>query len=172
MPDIPACDRGFALATAWSQPSWAPALARRVTGPGLVLFRPRSLRIFIRMSRSLLWIDCSGGLIGGVLMLSLSGWLSRLYALPVGLLVVMGLANLAYAAFSFSLARRRIRPRALVMVLVIANASWAALCALTAVVVAGQASAFGMAHLLGECLVVGGLAALEWRSRELLLVAD
>jgi hypothetical protein len=36
---------------------------------------------------------------------------------------------------------------------------------------AGTASAFGLAHLVGEGLFVGGLAVLEWRRRERLLTA-
>jgi hypothetical protein len=44
-------------------------------------------------------------------------------------------------------------------------------CGLAAVGFAGTASAFGLAHLLGEGLFVGGLAALEWRERERLRCA-
>ena len=83
----------------------------------------------------------------------------------------MGVANLAYGAFSYSLARRASRPRALIVLLVVANASWALLCGLAAAHFAGQASAFGLAHLIGEGLFVGGLAVWEWRERESLLVA-
>jgi hypothetical protein len=56
----------------------------------------------------------------------------------------------------------------LIVALVVANATWAALCGLTAVILAWYASGFGIAHLVGECLVVGGLARLEWRYREAL----
>jgi hypothetical protein len=104
-------------------------------------------------------------------MLSLSAWLSQLYGLPRGLLVAMGVANLGYGAFSFSLARRARRPRSLIVLLVVANATWAGLCGLAAVRFAGPASAFGLAHLVGEGLFVGGLAGLEWRQRTRLLVA-
>ena len=125
----------------------------------------------MRVLRSLLWIDCGAGLLDGALTLAFSGWLSRLYALPVDLLIVMGVANVMYGTFSFSLARRGFRPRALIVLLVVANALWAGLCGLTAIVVAANASKFGLAHLLVESLLVGGLARLEWRNRELLLVA-
>ena len=121
--------------------------------------------------RDLLWVDCSAGLLAGTLMLALSPWLARLYDLPHALLVGIGVANLAYGTFSFSLARRARRPRALVVTLVIANAAWAVLCIVAAVHFAGTASAFGLAQLAGEGLLVGGLAALEWRARERLLVA-
>ena len=125
----------------------------------------------MRVLRSLLWIDCTAGLLNGALTLVFSGWLSALYALPVDLLIFMGVANVAYGTFSFSLARQGVRPRALVVLLVAANALWAVLCGLTAIVVASHASPFGVAHLLIEGSLVGGLAALEWRHRELLLVA-
>lgn len=36
---------------------------------------------------------------------------------------------------------------------------------------AGTASVFGLAQLAGEGLLVGGLAVLEWRARDRLVVA-
>lgn len=116
------------------------------------------------MLRKLLWVDCCAAFLAGVAVLSLSGWLSHLYALPQGLLVGMGVANLGYGAFSFSLARRARRPRFLIVLLVVANATWAGLCGLAAVLLAATASAFGLAHLVGEGLFVGGLARLEWKA--------
>jgi hypothetical protein len=122
-------------------------------------------------ARDLLWVDCTAALLAGAVVLPLSAWLGELYALPRGLLLVMGAANLAYGTFSFALARRARRPRGLLVLLVAANATWAGLCGLAAARLAGTASAFGLAHLLGEGLFVGGLAALEWRHRERLLDA-
>ena len=116
-------------------------------------------------------MDCGAAAVAGTAMLTLSGWLAGLYDLPRALLVGMGLANLAYGAFSFSLARRARRPMPLLVLLVAANAAWAALCGLLAVRYAATASAFGLAHLLGEGLFVGALAALEWSRREQLRVA-
>lgn len=104
-------------------------------------------------------------------MLALAAWLGRLYALPVGVIIVMGTANLAFGSFSLSLARRAVRPRQLLLLLVAANITWAVLCATAAVVVAPQASRLGLAHLLLESLYVGGLGALEWRHRTILLTA-
>ena len=125
----------------------------------------------VRRTTSLLWIDCAGGLVVGILVLSFAHWLSALYALLVGFVVTMGTANLAYGTFSLYLARCALRPRALLLLLVVANISWAVLCAITAVVMATQASYFGLAHLLLESVYVGGLGALEWRHRSGLLVA-
>lgn len=118
------------------------------------------------MPRNLLWIDSVGGLCAGVVVLSLSKWLSEVYALPRPLLLVMGAANLSYGLYSGSLAWRQIRPRGLLRVLVVANATWAALCWLAAMRLVETASVFGLMHLTGEGLLVGGLAALEWRERE------
>ena len=121
--------------------------------------------------RQLLWVDSAAGVLAGVAVLALSGWLSELYALPRALLVGMGAANVAYGAFSGSLARRSHRPRRLIALLVAANATWAALCGLAAVALSRTASPFGMAHLVAEGMFVGGLAAVEWRARARLVRA-
>jgi hypothetical protein len=102
-------------------------------------------------------------------MLALSGWLTPFYALPRSLLLFMGAANLLYASCSFSLARCSTRRPAWIILLVVANLAWAAVCFALAANFARSASAFGIAHLLLEALFVGGLAALEWRWREQLL---
>jgi hypothetical protein len=125
----------------------------------------------VLLLRKLLWVDCSAAALAGVAVVSTSAWLSRLYAVPQGLLVAMGVANLVYGTFSFSLAQRARRPRALIVLLVAANAAWAALCGVAAVLLAGSASGFGLAHFIAEGLFVGALAALEWTQRERLLVA-
>lgn len=121
--------------------------------------------------RKLLWFDCVAAFVVGIAVLSLAGRLGRLYGLPHGLLVAMGVVNLGYGAFSFSLARRARRPQVLITVLVAANATWAVLCGLTAARFAGAASGFGLSYLIGEGIFVGGLAALEWSERERLRTA-
>jgi len=104
-------------------------------------------------------------------MLALHGWLSGIYAMPPSLLIAMAMANLTYGLFSFSLAIRRVRPRALIVLLAVANATWAIACGVAALVLASTASMFGLAHLLIEGLLVGALAVFEWRWREQLLRA-
>ncbi len=126
----------------------------------------------MRVKRALLWIDSGAGLTVGILVLLLAEWLSRSYAMPLNLVIGMGAANVGYGLYSFSLARRRVRPRALLVLLVTANASWATLCAVAAVLLVPVATRFGIAVLLLESVFVGGLAALEWRHRESLLIAD
>ena len=121
--------------------------------------------------KNLLWVDCIAGALAGIAMLALSGWLSGLYGLPRGLLLFMGAANLLYASYSFSLARRARRPRPLISLLVFANLAWAGACLALATYFAGTATAFGIVHLVGEGIFVGGLGGLEWRWRERLLTA-
>jgi len=124
---------------------------------------------YLRKASSLLWIDCLGGLAVGVLVLALSPWLSRLYAMPESFVIALGSANLAYGAFSLSLARRAVRPRALLQLLIGANLAWAVFCVIASAIFAAQASAYGLALLLLEGAYVGGLGLLEWRFLDALL---
>jgi hypothetical protein len=120
--------------------------------------------------KNLLWVDCVAGALAGVLVLMFSKWLSGLHALPRELLLLNGAVNLLYASFSFSLAVRARRPRLLIKVLVFVNLSWAVVCLWLVTVFAGSASVVGIGHLVGEAIFVGGLAGLQWRWRDQLLV--
>lgn len=122
--------------------------------------------------RNLLWIDCSAGALAGVAVLALGGWLSSLYALPRGLLLFMGAVNVLYASYSFTLATRYKRSRSWINLLVCANLAWALVCLGLAWVFAGSATLFGIGHLVGEAVFVGGLGSLEWRWRQQLLTAE
>ena len=102
-------------------------------------------------------------------MLLLGPWLSEVYRLPSGLLLFIGVTNLLYASYSFTLVLRGKRPRQLLYGLVAGNALWAGACVVMAVQFAGVASLFAQIHLVGEALFVGGLAACEWRWREQIL---
>ena len=118
------------------------------------------------LRQRLLQVDSTGGLVVGILVLALSARLSELYRLPHWSLVVMGLANVAYGTYSGLLARRTNRPLGMLVVLVIANALWGVGCLVVAARVADTASPFALAHLAGEGLYVGALAILEWRWRD------
>ena len=102
-------------------------------------------------------------------MLLLSGWLGHWYHLSVQFMLFMGAVNLAYASYSFSLARRPTRAMVLIQVLAIANMTWGVACFAMAIYFWGTASLFGILHLVGEGIFVGGLGWLEWRVREELL---
>jgi hypothetical protein len=121
--------------------------------------------------RNLLWLDSFAALIAGVAVISLSGWLSQLHELPQSFLVWIGLMNIIYGSFSFSLAIRAKRSKSLIVMLVIANTVWAVFCVVAAVALVDTASFFGLAHLIVEGFFVGGLAALEWNQREQLSMA-
>lgn len=118
------------------------------------------------MTRDLLWVDSRAGLVVGACMLAVGGWLSPWFGLPRELLWAMGVANVSYGLYSAWLFTRHARPRRAIVGLVIANASWAIACIVAAYHYVPSASAFGVAHLAGEGLIVGSLAALEWRGRE------
>lgn len=121
--------------------------------------------------RKLLWVDCTAAALAGAAVLAFSGWLSRLYALPRDLLLLIGAVNLLYGCYSFSLAVRARRPKHLLNVLIFANLAWAAVCLGLAVAFWQPATPFGLAQLIGEAVFVGGLAGLEWRHRDQLLTA-
>jgi hypothetical protein len=59
-------------------------------------------------------VDCTAAALAGAAVLAFSGWLSRLYALPRDLLLLIGAVNLLYGCYSFSLAVRPRRPRHLI----------------------------------------------------------
>ncbi|QOC23907.1 hypothetical protein IC757_07280 [Wenzhouxiangella sp. AB-CW3] len=119
------------------------------------------------MSRTpkLLWVDCTAAALAGIAVVALSGWLSRLHLLPQELLVFIGLVNLLYGTYSFTLVRLARRPLFLIKLLAFANAAWAITCLGLATAFWHQASVFGLAHLAGEAIFVGWLAAMEWNQR-------
>lgn len=119
----------------------------------------------------LLWVDCIGAVIAGVIAISLHGWLSRLEGLPPGVLLFTGAANLLYGTYSFSLAVRSERPMRRIQLLVVANLAWVPVCLGLLAAHFATATPFAFVHLGGEAVYVGGLAVLEWRNRDLLVRA-
>ncbi|MFI8580113.1 hypothetical protein [Ectopseudomonas khazarica] len=124
------------------------------------------------MGRHILWLDCIAAALAGLLVLLFATWLSAWYALPPALLHSIGVVNIAYACFSFSLAIRTRRREGLIKLLALANGAWAALCLGITAALAQSMALPGVVHLLGEAVFVGGLGLLEWRWRRQLLVAD
>jgi predicted permease len=122
-----------------------------------------------RRAPTILWIDCLGGLIAGVLVLALAGWLAPLEGVPRGVLLFTGAMNLVYGSYSLSLVLRRWRSRAAVYALVAANAAWLPVCLVLTALCWGTITVFGILHLVGEGVYVGGLALAEWRQRERLV---
>jgi hypothetical protein len=97
-------------------------------------------------------------------MLALAGLLAPLFGLPRAVVVFIGLVNLAYGAFSFSLARQPSPARGRVRALVAANLLWVGVCVLTALFFAGAGSWLGASYLLAEGFFVGALATVEART--------
>lgn len=118
--------------------------------------------------RHLLWVDCVAGAVVGVLVLVFARPLSHWEGLPLSVLTFTGAANLLYAAYSFSLAMRRERSIRLIQILVLANLAWAPVCLGLLMRHSDSATAFGLLHLAGEAVFVGGLAIIEWKNRDLL----
>lgn len=56
----------------------------------------------------------------------------------------------------------------MLLVLIVGNAAWACFCFGFAVVIARDASIFGIGHFVLEGIYVGGLAIIEWNRRYLL----
>ncbi len=113
----------------------------------------------------LLWVDCTAAGLAGTLMLALSDWLSQLFALPIEVVLFIGMVNLLYGCYSFLLARRTRRPILLIKLLVYANAFWVLVCLSLAARFWHQASPYGIAVFTGEAMFVGTLAVLQWNQR-------
>ncbi len=114
--------------------------------------------------RRLLWFDCAAAAVGGTAMLGLAGLLAPLFGLPRVVVVFIGLVNLAYGAFSFSLARRPSPARGRVRALVTANLLWVGVCVLMAIYFTGPGSWLGASYILAEGFFVGLLATVEART--------
>ncbi len=121
------------------------------------------------VSKNILWVDCVGAILTGVLLIVLSGWISPQYGLPHWFVVGHGCVHLAYGTYSLSLAIRRHRPMPLIKLLVFANATWAMVCLIFAMILLGNATLFAAAHFLLEGIYVGGLAFIEWKRRDTLV---
>ncbi|MEQ8849856.1 hypothetical protein [Botrimarina sp.] len=122
--------------------------------------------------RWLLWVDCLGAALAGVLVVALAEWLGRLEGLPPRVLLLTGAANLLYGSYSFSLAVRTRRPLRGVERLAIANMAWPAVCVALLTAYAETATPFAYAHLGGEAVYVAGLGLLEWTYRHRLAAVD
>lgn len=118
--------------------------------------------------RNLLWVDGGAGFAVGVAMLAFFPWLVDWYRLPEDLLRLVAWANVSYGVYSLTLASRPRRPLALIVLLVLANLTWAVLCLRWIVIHSGDGGLLGLLHLGAEAVFVAALAGLEWRWRHLL----
>ena len=121
--------------------------------------------LLVHMKRNVLWIDCTAAALAGVVVLLFREWLSALQALPSPLLLFIGMVNILYACYSFTLATRAYRSQSMIILLVAGNLVWATVCLGLAMHFLASATVWGIAHLLGEAIFVGSLAAVEWKWR-------
>jgi hypothetical protein len=113
----------------------------------------------------LLRFDSGAGLLAGTMVLLFAQWLSVWFQLPAALLYATGAVNILYGLYSGRLAWRASRGRApsrtALRILVCGNAAWLPVCLALAAITWPYASWLGSAHLVGEGLFVGTLAAVE-----------
>jgi len=122
----------------------------------------------MNLRNPLLWIDGLSALLAGSVVLILIDWFVKWYRLPYELLTLVSVVNLIYASYAISLAVYLRRIKLMIVLLVVANLVWAAVCVGFVIVYGKTMSIFGFAHLLGEALFVVCLAGLEWRYRAFL----
>lgn len=127
---------------------------------------PRKESFSVLSIHHLLRIDSAAGLSVGGAMIVLDEWLSKLYAISLGIVHFVALANVAYGLFSLSLVMRRRRTSGLIKLLAIANGGWAIVCLGLIVHLWPMATFFGIAHVALEGVFVGHLATLEWKQHD------
>lgn len=119
-------------------------------------------------ARRILWVDCGAAAAAGVVVLALSPWVARFYGFPRELVLFFGVANVAYASYSGSLAVRARRGAPVsvraIDALIGANFAWVMVCGVVLARMWSSATAFGLAHAGLEALFVGSLAVAELRS--------
>jgi hypothetical protein len=96
-----------------------------------------------------------------VLVLILSGFLSRFYQIPWMFFILHGVVSLSYATYSLTLANQRARPLWRINLLIRANLTWAALCLLFAYWFWSPNKFLGSLLLGLDCPFVGGLGLYE-----------
>lgn len=111
----------------------------------------------------ILWLDCLGGLVVGIIVLIFCTALCRWEGLPLGVVVFLAIMNLAYGAFSLYVTLGNPRPIKLVRTLAIANMAWLIVCIAIAIAWINSITTLGSVHVVGEGLYVAALGFTEWR---------
>lgn len=119
--------------------------------------------------KNLLWVDCIGALLAGIIVLILSQYLAIVYNLPIFLVIFIGLINILYGSFSFSLARKNQRSSYLIKLLSVGNLTWALFMVSVGTYSLNSSSIFGLIHIFGEGIYVGILGYIEWKNRSILM---
>lgn len=116
--------------------------------------------------QNVLWIDCLGGLLVGVLVLLFSNLISEWDSLPLGIIRFVGFANLVYGSYSLWVTTRVPRKVIFVKILAIANMAWLLVCIMIIAMHWNDISLFGVSHKLAEGIYVASLGVIEWRWRK------
>lgn len=111
--------------------------------------------------QNILWLDCIGGLVAGILILIFRELISDLDSLPIQIIVLVGFTNLVYGSFSLWVTTRIRRPARLIRILATANIFWLAVCLTIVVLYWREISLFGTVHKIGEGVYVAFLGFLE-----------
>ena len=115
---------------------------------------------------NILWLDCIGGLLVGILVLLFCRLISTWDGLPLNVIIFVGMANLLYGSYSLWVTTRAPRPLKVVTILAFANMGWLAVCITIIAVNWTEISTFGVLHKLGEGLFVSILGYTEWHWRK------
>lgn len=120
-----------------------------------------------RALKNVLLLDAIATLATAVLLVAGAGLLGDLLGLPVSFLRWAGLVLLPFVVFVMWMARREFPPVPAVWVIVAANCLWVALSAILVIGPWLQPTAFGIAFILAQALVVAGFADMQaialWR---------
>ena len=115
-----------------------------------------------RFLRNVLVVDAASGAASSLLHLLGAGALTGLLGIPHGVLVMSGVALLAFvAAVSYAAACDPIS-RALVSMLIAANWAWVGASAVVFFLYAGAMTPLGQAYVIVQAVAVAALAELEW----------
>ncbi|AIJ48085.1 membrane protein [Comamonas testosteroni TK102] len=115
-----------------------------------------------RFLRHVMWADAASCAATGALQLVVTQPLADLTGLPALLLTATGLFLLAYASAAAWMARRRPLPRTLIGLVALGNLGWALGCAVLVFGSGLALSAWGLAWVAAQAVVVLVLADLQW----------
>ena len=123
-----------------------------------------SMSIFAspRFLSRVMWADAASCAATGAMQLALTQPLADLTGLPALLLTGTGVFLLAYALAAGWMARRQPQPRTLIGLVVVGNLGWALGCAALIFASGLALSAWGLAWVAAQAVVVLALADLQW----------
>ena len=136
----------------------------RVGSKTFVIEQEFSMSIFAspRFLRHVMWADAASCAATGALQLVVTQTLADLTGLPALLLTGTGLFLLAYASAAAWMARRQPLPRTLIGLVALGNLGWAIGCAVLVFASGLALSAWGLAWVAVQAVVVLVLADLQW----------